>query len=251
MGLTDDEKARIGRDYDIGVPRLPSTALTTEHITTMLTRLEDIQESTTGVPLLTDEDFVNELKAFLEEILSSHSLDEGINRIGTTSGVLKTVSATKTCEAEGAYIAGDVISETDTASKGTAWIFEKVARTKGASGYISGARIISETTALTARLVLYLFTDTPTCELDDNAANTAVIWADRGNYVGRIDFPALSEHGTGASETIASTSTYGNLPIPFTCGLNMNKLVGVLVTLDGFDQVDGKSIRIDLTTEQY
>ncbi len=176
---------------------------------------------------------------------------DGTNRIGTVSGVLKTVSVTKVCEAEGAYSAADVISETDTGGAGTAWTFAAIARENGASGYITGARVISETTALTPRLVLYLYTATPTCELDDNAPNTANIWADRANVVGQIDFPAMSENGPAASATQASVSTAGGVPIPFTCAAGADDLIGVLATLDGFDQVDDKSIRVDLTVEQY
>ena len=171
--------------------------------------------------------------------------------IRAIAGVLEMVSVTKICEAEGAYSAADVISETDTASSGTPWTFASIARTDGASGYITGARVISETTALTPRLVLYLYIATPTCELDDNASNTANVWADRANVVGQIDFPAMSENGTGASATQASPSTVGGLPIPFTCASDADDLIGVLVTLDAFDQVDDKSIRIDLTVEQY
>ena len=167
------------------------------------------------------------------------------------AGAIKTVSVAKVCEAEGAYSAADVISESDTASAGTAWTFLAVARVNGASGYITGARIISETTALTPRLVLYLFTATPTCELDDNAPNTANVWADRANVVGQIDFPAMNDNGTGASASQVSPSTVGGLPVPFTCASGADDLIGVLVTLDAFDQVDDKSIRIDLTVEQY
>ena len=176
--------------------------------------------------------------------------DQYGREISTVAGSIKTVSVTKVCEAEGAYAAADVISESDTDGAGTCWTFEEVAAVNGGSGYITNARIISETTALTARLVLQLYKATPTCELDDNAANTGVLWADRANFVGPIDFPALSENGTGASASMVTPSTIGGLPIAFTCANSCDDLFGVLVTLDAFDQVDDKSIRIDITVEQ-
>lgn len=171
--------------------------------------------------------------------------------IKAVAGVLKTVGVTKVCEAEGSYAVGDVISETDTDGSGTPWTFPAIARTDGASGYITKVEIISETSGLTARLVLFLYTATPTCELDDNAANTATVWADRANRVGMISMPALEAIKTGASEAVATPSTTGNLPMAFTCASTADDLIGVLVTRDAFDQVDDKSIRIDLTVEQY
>lgn len=164
---------------------------------------------------------------------------------------IKIVSVTKVCEAEGQYHAEDVISETDTASEGTAWTFSAIARQNGGSGYITEARVVSQTTALTPRLTLFLFNATPTSELDDHEPNTAVIWADRTSFQGQIDFPALSDLGTGSSAAVASASTFGNLPLPFACASGCDDLFGVLVTKDAFDQVDDKSIRIDLTAERY
>lgn len=164
---------------------------------------------------------------------------------------VKTIPSEKVCEAEGAYSVADVISETDTGGAGTPWLFPGVVKFNGANGYIVSARVMSETTALTARLTLYLFTVAPTSELDDNATNTAVLWANRANYITKIDFPALEELGTGSSEAVSTPSTVGNLAKAFTCDSNDNALYGILVTRDAFDQVDDKSIRIDLDIEQY
>jgi len=173
------------------------------------------------------------------------------NRIGTVSGVLKQVSVTKILEAAAAYHAADVLSESSTNAAGTSWLFAAVARANAAYGYITKAHVISETTAITPRLVLYLFSSTPTCELDDHAANTALLHADLAKYVGRIDFPAMSEHGTGCAEAIATPSTYGNLPLAFKCDAAADDLIGVLVTLDAFTQGVGDDMSISLTVEQY
>jgi len=199
---------------------------------------------------LASEETLNTIKKLLVD--DGVMLNTGTNRIGTTSGVLKMVYAEKVLEAEGAYAAGDVMSETDTASTGTVWTFEEAARVNGGGGYITGVHIIDQTTALTALLVLHLYrVSNPTCELDDNAPNTSCVWADRANYIGAIELPALSEYGTGASETIATPSTVGNLPLPFTCAANDDNLYGVLITNSAFDQVDDKSVRIELYIEQY
>ena len=163
---------------------------------------------------------------------------------------IKIVSVTKALVAASAYAAADVLSESATNGVGTAWTFSAIASGNGRSGEVTKAHVISETTALTPRLVLYLFTAAPTCELDDNAANTALLHADQANYVGRIDFPAMSENGTGDSEAIATESTFGNLPLAFTCAATADDLFGVLVTMDAFTQVATDDMIIKLTVRQ-
>jgi len=179
------------------------------------------------------------------------SIAAGTTRIGTVSGVLKQVSVTKVLSAATAYHAGDVLSESATNNVGTAWTFSGIARADAAYGYITKAHVISETTAIVPRLVLYLFNATPTCELDDHAANTALLHADLAKYIGRIDFPAMSENGTGDAEAIATPSTYGNLPLAFQCAAAADDIIGVLVTMDAFTQDAGDDMTIVLTVEQY
>lgn len=162
---------------------------------------------------------------------------------------MRTVSVTKALAAASAYDAGDVLSESATNGEGTAWTFAGIAKKDGGFGYITKAHVISETTALTPKLALYLFNAAPTCELDDHAANTALLYADAAKYVGRIDFPAMTENGTGASEAFVTPSSAGVLPLAFTCATNADDLVGVLVAIDTFTQGAAKGMRITLTAE--
>ncbi len=164
---------------------------------------------------------------------------------------LVTVSVTKALTAASAYDAADVLSESATASTGTAWTFSAVGKVNNGTGYIVKAHAISETTALTPRLTLYLFNATPTSELDDHAANTALLHADLANYVGKIDFPAMEEVGAADSEAMATPSTYGNLPLAFQCATAADDLYGILVTRDAFTQTAGADMTISLTVEQY
>ncbi len=148
-----------------------------------------------------------------------------------SAGLNDPVSVTKAVAAAGNYTAEDVISES--ASAGTPWQFDDLISHDGGNGYITRAHVIIETTSQVQALALYLFTATPTSELDDNKANTALVHADLANYVGRIDFPILSENG-GDSESVATPSTAGNLPLPFKCAENSRTLYGILVTVDAF-----------------
>ena len=151
------------------------------------------------------------------------------------------VSVTKDIAAAGDYAAEDVLSES--ASAGTAWTFADVALRKGEALSIVKAQAICEVTSLTPRLTLYLFTSTPTCALNDNVANTAVLHADLANYIGKINFPVLEDLG-GDSESLATPGTYGNLPIEFECASTNTSIYGVLVTRDA---ITGESAGMDLT----
>ncbi len=161
---------------------------------------------------------------------------------------LREVLVTKACAAAGNYTAEDVISES--ATVGTAWTFADIAD-KGGYGYIAKARVACETTALTPRLTLFLFKENPSsAALNDNVANTAVLNADADIYIGKIDFPALEDLGTGISEAIASPSTTGNLPLALKCKEGSNTLYGILVTRDAITgEVAGDDYHIELTAE--
>ena len=152
------------------------------------------------------------------------------------------VTVTKALAAAGNYAGADVLSED--ASSGTSWNFAKVVPSNGGSGRIVKAVALLETTALTPGITLFLFNATPTCQLNDNAANTAVLHADEAGFVGRITFPAMSDLGTGDSEAIVTPSlTTGNLPLDFICASGDQDLYGVVVTRDA---VTGESAGDDL-----
>jgi hypothetical protein len=148
----------------------------------------------------------------------------------------------------GIYAAEDVLSEGHTNGTGSAWTFAGMARFNGGSGTIVRAQVISETTAITPRLTLFLFTATPTSELDDSSANTALLHADLANYSGRIDFPAMEDIG-GDSMVIATPSTYGNLPLDFQCAATATSLYGILATRDAFTQTAGDDMIVILVRE--
>lgn len=162
---------------------------------------------------------------------------------------IKTVSVTKALAAAGNYDAEDVMCEH--ATTGVAWTFAALARANGGTGRIIKAHALWETTALTPRLTLYLFNAAPTTELDDNKANAAPAFADLAQYVGKIDFPAMEDLG-GMSESIATPSTYGNLPLDFECAAAADDLIGILVTRDAITgEVAEASLTIRLTAEQF
>lgn len=170
------------------------------------------------------------------------------NRIGTVSGILKTVSDHKILVG-GAAAALDVLSES--ASTGTAWRFQKMARVNGGGGVIIQAHALLQTTALTPRLVLFLFRAKPTSNLLDNAPNTAVILADMEIAIPPISFPAMEDIGTGVSWATATPSTVGDIPIAFTCAADSRDLWGIVATRDGVTPTALDKLLIGFSVEQY
>ncbi len=161
---------------------------------------------------------------------------------------LKTVSVTKALAAADDYGAEDVLSEL--ASGGTAWKFPGMGRVNGGSGYITKAQVTWDTTALTPRIALFVFSEAPTSVLNDNVANTGVLRADVPFYQGPIDLMALSDLG-GDSEATVTPSTVGNLPLAFKCADDANDLYILAVLRDAVTgEAAGAEMTITLTVEQ-
>uniref|UniRef100_A0A6M3LSR2 Uncharacterized protein n=1 Tax=viral metagenome TaxID=1070528 RepID=A0A6M3LSR2_9ZZZZ len=160
-----------------------------------------------------------------------------------------TVAVTRAIAAAGDYTAEDVVS--DSATAGTAITFDGICKGLGGAGYIKNASILCSQTGLTCGLRLYLYRVTPTAgALNDNVANTSVHTTDRPNYVGYINFVAMSDKG-GNSETISTPSTTtSGLPLAFNCASGDDALYGILVALDAETaETAGMTMVISLTSE--
>ncbi len=156
------------------------------------------------------------------------------------------ISVTKALASAGDYAAEDVMSES--ASAGTAWIFNLLAVEDGARGFLVKAHAIFETTALAPDLTLYLFNALPTSALDDNVANTALLHADLANYIGRIEFPAMTDTG-GDSEALVvpGSPATARLPLAFKLASGSKTLWGIVVTnsaITGEVATDDLTIRL-------
>lgn len=175
--------------------------------------------------------------------------DEKGRPIQIAIGTIKTVRVTKAIAAAGDYAAEDVLSES--ASAGTAWTFSAIFRANNAGGYITKAKAIWQTTALTPRLTLYLFKATPTSNLNDNVANAAPSNADKANFIGQIDFPALEDLG-GCSVAVVSPSTVGKLPLWVDAATDADDIIAIAVTRDDITgEVATNELSFELSVEQY
>ena len=162
------------------------------------------------------------------------------------ASALASVSVTKALAAAVDYVANDVLSES--ATVGAVWTFADMVLDNGGKGYITKAQVISETLVLVPKLSLFLFSAAPTSELNDGLPNTALLHADLANYLGRIDFPAMTSFG-GDSEAVAVPSA-ANHRFAFECAAASKNLIGILVTQDAFtNEVAGDDMTVVLTRE--
>ena len=53
-----------------GVPRLNIQGMTPEKVTELLAKIQEVEENTDKLTLLVEEDVINEVKVFLEKLLS-------------------------------------------------------------------------------------------------------------------------------------------------------------------------------------
>jgi hypothetical protein len=179
--------------------------------------------------------------------------DHGANWVpkdDTIKGNLKTISVSQLAGGLVAYTANDVISS---GSPGTAWAFTAVTRADAAYGYITKAKIQTATTSVTPRLSMFLFNAIPTAgTTTDNIPNLCVGSGDADKYIGKIDWVALETIGTaGYSEAVATPSTYGNLPMAFSCATGADDIYGILVTRDAVTLGTAGTTTISLTIDQY
>lgn len=147
-----------------------------------------------------------------------------------------------------AYAAKDAVSDSDSAP--TLLNFANVARENGGSGYIVKARLFSNQSTLTARFRLHLFHTAPT-PINDNSPYT-LLYANRANRIGYIDFPAAGTEGSGsdaASSLVTPNVSGGMLPLAFVCADNDPDLYGMLEALDAFTPASGQKFYIELDCE--
>jgi hypothetical protein len=134
----------------------------------------------------------------------------------------KTVSRAVAAAAN--YAANDIVSDSASSGAGTAWEFPDMA-SQGKGGTIYEAVITCNEDAIVARFRLHLFSTTPDAdtEMDDNEPK-AFDNDDRTNFLGYIDFPAMSDQGEYSMAQVT------NLTKGYTC--TGTSLYGILEILD-------------------
>lgn len=141
-----------------------------------------------------------------------------------------------------AYTAKDAVS--DSTSAPTVLTFSDLARINGGSGYVTKARLLTNQSTNTTRFRLHLYHTAPTA-INDNAAFT-MLWANRANRVGYIDFDSQQTEGSGSDSSNALNTT---IRLAFKCATGSRVLYGLLETLGAFTPASGQLFFIELTAE--
>lgn len=164
--------------------------------------------------------------------------------IGQVGGYMAPVAATLTRPADTtAYAAKDAVANSTSAP--TVLTFSKIARLPGSSMYIVKWRLFTNQSTNTARFRLHLYHTSPTA-INDNAAFT-LLWANRANRTGYLDFPACQTEGTGSD---AANSQVKDERLSVCCAVGDRNLYGLLETLDAFTPASGQIFYIELTADQ-
>lgn len=142
-----------------------------------------------------------------------------------------------------AYAALDTVC--NSTGSPAALIFTGVARVAAGSGYITRGRIMTSQTTCTARFRLHLFTVTPT-PIADNSPYT-LLYANRANRIGVLDFHGLRTEGAGSTAANQQNVTDR---LPFVCAAASTTIYGILETLDAFTPANAQTFFIGLGVEQ-
>lgn len=142
------------------------------------------------------------------------------------------------------YSSNDCVS--NSTSSTTLVTFSGLSRTNGNSGYLVKARLITNQSTNTTNFRLYLYTVNNPVIAVDNAPFT-LLWANRGNRIGYIDFSSLFTEGSGSDSASALNDT---LRLHFTTASGDVSLYGALVAKSAFTPSSGQMFFIELSAEQ-
>ena len=145
------------------------------------------------------------------------------------------------------YSTKDVVS--DSTSAPTILTFSNMARANNGGGNITKASVQanSATGMLGTAFRLYLYSVAPT-PINDNA-QFPLLWANRSNKVGYIDFSALAIEGTGGDSCYAIATDFS---LPFKCASDDNSLYGIpMVSSAGAAPITSEIFLFKLFAEQY
>lgn len=174
---------------------------------------------------------------------SGGALEASEAHIGEVGGNTIVVSTSFTRPADTtAYAAKDAVS--DSTSAPTVLTFSNIARVNAGSGYITKARLMTNQSTNTTRFRLHLYHTTPTA-INDNAAWT-LLWANRANRIGYIDFDSLQTEGSGSDAANALNST---VRLAFKCASASRAIYGLLETLGVFTPASGQVFFLELSSE--
>lgn len=164
--------------------------------------------------------------------------------VGEVAGNMTTITAPEMTRPSdtNAYTAGDVVGDSTTTI--TLLAFANFARVNNGSGYIVGARLVTDKKSITPRIRVHLFKVTNPTLGGDNAA-----WQDRyaddANVLGYFDLPAM-QTGTDSTNSTQSWTQDLTLRIPYICASATRSIYAALEALDAFTPANGQKFLLTL-----
>ncbi len=140
------------------------------------------------------------------------------------------------------YAVNDAVANSTSAP--TILTFAGAGRVVGGSGEILRASITTDLATWTAAIRLHLFTTSVT-PVNDNAQFPS-LYANDPSWVGMIDFPGLTQEGTGS--TCAFSLVTGSLP--YVCNAASAELYGIPVVKNGQTPASAQNFNIRLLTRK-
>ncbi len=169
------------------------------------------------------------------------------SHLGQIGGSIVSVSTEQTRPADTtAYTAGDVVS--NSTSSTTLITMSNCARVNAGSGYVTGARLITDKKSITPRLRVHLYNASNPNVAADNAAMD-IRYADISKRIGHFDLPPMT---TGADSTNSTSSQSSDLSIrvPFVCAGSDRNIYVILEALDAFTPANAEKFTLVLYCDQ-
>jgi hypothetical protein len=181
------------------------------------------------------------------DITATAELGASEEHIGEVGGRFTVAFATLTRPGDTTlYAAKDVVANSTTSP--TVVTFSGMARVNGGGGYIVKARLLTNRSTDTEQFRMHLYNVAPSGIADN--AQMPLLWTNRANRIGFLDFPALSTEGTGSDSSYALLAPGNtNFPLPFVCAAGNSSLYAIFETTTSFTPASGQSFYIELTAD--
>lgn len=203
--------------------------------------------ATNGAAIITDADGTAQryLRGLIKLWIAG--LAAGEAHIGQIGGaiVVSSVEFTRPNDTT-AYAANDVVSNNTTTT--TLNTLPTCARVNGGSGYIVGARLLTDKKSITPRVRVHLFNVINPTVAADNAQHKSV-YADASKRIASFDLSAMATAADSTNSDL-SAATDWTLRIPFVCAGSDRAIYWFLETLDIFTPAANEKFTLMLLLDQ-
>lgn len=143
------------------------------------------------------------------------------------------------------YSSNDVVSNDTSAS--TLMAFASLMRVNAGTGYIVGARLLTDKKSITPRFRVHIFNDSAPTRSADNAQHKAV-YADHSKRVAVFDMPAMTTAADTTNSDFSGATDF-TLRVPVIAAAGTTTLYALLEALDAFTPAALEKFRLILSVD--